>query len=100
MDGGWQGGHVHVGPCDVGDVLGLVDGDIVVLGDDVSSVTRDILTRMLAIGGELVTLVLGADAGLDLSDDLPNWLADRYPLTDVVVYEGGQPLWPIIMGVE
>ena len=89
-----------VGPCEVGDILGLVDGDIVVVGDDVSSVTRDILTRMLAIGGELVTLVLGADAGGDLSDDLPQWLAEGYPLTDVVVYDGGQPLWPIIMGVE
>jgi dihydroxyacetone kinase-like predicted kinase len=89
-----------VGPCEVGDILGLVDGDIVVVGDDVASVTRDILTRMLAIGGELVTLVLGADAGGDLSDDLPQWLAERYPLTDVVVYDGGQPLWPIIMGVE
>jgi dihydroxyacetone kinase-like predicted kinase len=84
----------------VGDILGLVDGDIVVVGSDVSSVTRDILTRMLAIGGELVTLVLGAEAGADLSEDLPEWLAERYPLTDVVVYGGGQPLWPIIMGVE
>jgi dihydroxyacetone kinase-like predicted kinase len=89
-----------VGPCDVGDILGLVDGDIVMVGDDVPSVTRDILTRMLAIGGELVTLVLGADAGPDLSESLPEWLAERYPLTDVVVYDGGQPLWPIIMGVE
>ncbi len=89
-----------VGPCDVGDILGLVDGDIVVVGDEVASVTRGILTRMLAIGGELVTLVLGADAGRDLSADLPEWLAERYPLTDVVVYDGGQPLWPIIMGVE
>ena len=89
-----------VGPCDVGDVLGLVDGDIVVVGGDVASATRDILTRMLAIGGELVTLVLGADAGRELSEDLPEWLAERYPLTDVVVHDGGQPLWPIIMGVE
>jgi len=89
-----------VGPCDVGDILGLVDGDIVVVGSDVGSVTRDILTRMLAIGGELVTLVLGVDADRDLSEDLPEWLAERYPLTEVVVYDGGQPLWPIIMGVE
>ena len=64
------------------------------------SVTRDILARMLAVGGELVTLVLGADAGSDLSEALPEWLEERYPLTDVVVYDGGQPLWPIIMGVE
>lgn len=89
-----------VGPCAEGDVLGLVDGDIVVVGSDIAVVARDILTRMLAIGGELVTLVLGAEAGPDLCDDLPAWLAEARPLADVVVYSGGQPLWPIIMGVE
>jgi DAK2 domain fusion protein YloV len=89
-----------VGPCEVGDILGLVDGDIVVVGSDIAVVARDILTRMLAIGGELVTLVLGAEAGADLRDDLPVWLAEARPLAEVVAYEGGQPLWPIIMGVE
>ena len=90
-----------VGPCDVGDILGLVDGDIVVVGSDVSSVTRDILTRMLAIGGELVTLVLGAEAGTDLSRGpaRSGWpSATRSPTSSC--YDGGQPLWPIIMGVE
>jgi dihydroxyacetone kinase-like predicted kinase len=89
-----------VGPCDVGDVLGLVDGDIVVIGSDVAIVAREILDRMLAIGGELVTLVLGVDATGDLREDLPAWLAEARPLTEVAVCEGGQPLWPIIMGVE
>ena len=88
------------GPCEEGDVLGLVDGDIVAVGDDVPAVARDILSRMLAVGGELVTLVLGADATSDLTDDLPDWLASAHPLTEVAVYDGGQPLWPIIMGVE
>jgi uncharacterized protein len=88
------------GPCAVGDVLGLVDGDIVLVGSSVPDATREILSRMLAIGGELVTLVLGADAGPDLRDGLPAWLADAYPLIEVAVHEGGQPLWPIIMGVE
>jgi uncharacterized protein len=89
-----------VGPCAEGDVLGLVDGDIVVVGQDIAAVAREILDRMLAIGGELVTVVLGADAGGDLSDDLPEWLSAAHPLIEVAVHDGGQPLWPIIMGVE
>lgn len=88
------------GPCAVGDVLGLVDGDIVVVGREVAEVAREILDRMLAIGGELVTLVLGADAGDDLRSGLPDWLAQVHPLAEVVVHDGGQPLWPLIMGVE
>jgi hypothetical protein len=72
-----------VGPCEIGDVLGLVDGDIVRVGAEVAEVARAILEGMLAIGGELVTLVPGADAGEDLRIDLPAWLAERFPLIDV-----------------
>jgi dihydroxyacetone kinase-like predicted kinase len=89
-----------VGPCQVGDILGLVGGDIVVIGSDIDVVTRDILERMLAIGGEMVTLVLGSDADDRLRLDLPSWLAAKFPVIDVIVYDGGQPLWPIIIGVE
>lgn len=89
-----------VGPCEVGDVLGLVDGDIVIVGADVAEVARDLLSGMLAIGGELVTLVTGRDADSALTDDIPDWLTERFPLVEVVIHDGGQPLWPMIMGVE
>jgi dihydroxyacetone kinase-like predicted kinase len=89
-----------VGPCTEGDVLGLVDGDIVIIGQDVSAVAREMLAGMLAIGGELVTFVWGQDADPTIVADLPEWVASRHPLVEVVVHDGGQPLWPIILGVE
>ena len=89
-----------VGPCQVGDILGLVNGDIVKVGSDVSDVARELLAGMLAVGGELVTLVLGAAADASLREDLPAWLGSTFPLAEVFVHEGGQPLWPIIIGVE
>lgn len=89
-----------VGPCRVGDVLGLVDGDIVLVGSDVTSVVRDMLTGMLAVGGELVTLLYGCDASADLRSELESWLDEAFPLAEVVAYDAGQPLWPLILGVE
>jgi DAK2 domain fusion protein YloV len=89
-----------VGPCEPGDVLGLVDGDIVAVGDDLATVARDLLARMLAVGGELVTLVPGIEATSDLREDLVEWVERTYPLVEVVAYDGGQPLWPLILGVE
>jgi len=89
-----------VGPCEVGDILGLVGGDIVIVGSDLGAVTRELLAGMLAVGGELVTLVLGEDADDDLRTGVPDWLVEHYPLVDVGVHDGGQPLWPMIMGVE
>jgi len=28
------------------------------------------------------------------------WIERTYPLVDVVSHDGGQPLWPLILGVE
>lgn len=88
------------GQCEIGDILGLVDGDIVAIGSSVDDVARELLAGMLAIGGELVTLVPGAEAADDQTAGLVEWLETGYPLVDVTVHAGGQPLWPFIMGVE
>ena len=50
------------GRCEVGDVLGLVDGDFVEIGDDVTEVAWRVTERLLGSGGELVTLVRGRSA--------------------------------------
>ena len=47
------------GPCEPGDVLGVVDGDFVVVGEDLDAVATDIVDRLIGGGGELVTLVAG-----------------------------------------
>ena len=89
-----------VGPCRVGDVLGLVDGDISIIGSDVATVSRDLLAGLLSVGGELVTLVFGAEADRAFIDDLGAWIAQTFPMVEVAPHEGGQPLWPLIIGVE
>ena len=89
-----------VGPCQIGDVLGLVDGDIVVLGKDVVTVIRELLRGMLVVGGELVTLVAGLEAGSEITDGIPEWVQHEFPLVEISSYDGGQPLWPLIIGVE
>jgi DAK2 domain fusion protein YloV len=88
------------GPCRVGDILGLVDGDISAVGEDAALVARELLNAMLAAGGELVTLVFGCDIDPPFGDELTGWLAAVHPMVEVVAYDGGQPLWPVIIGVE
>ncbi|GAA4865579.1 DAK2 domain-containing protein [Kitasatospora terrestris] len=88
------------GVCQAGDVLGLIDGDVVVIGDDIGDTAVTLLDRMLAGGGELVTLVLG--------DELPSGLTDRLlaharrtrPEVDTVAYPGGQEAALLLIGVE
>jgi len=88
------------GQCTAGDVLGLVEGDVVLIGQSVEAVSRELTDRLLVTGGELVTLIVGADAPAGLGEALERHLVATHPEVDVVVYDGGQPLYPLLLGVE
>ncbi len=89
------------GPCEPGDVLGVVEGDFAVVGQDLYEVATGILDRLLGAGGELVTIVAGADPGADeLAARCAEFVEAGHPHVDVVVYEGGQERYPLLMCVE
>ncbi|WP_330478745.1 DAK2 domain-containing protein [Streptomyces platensis] len=88
------------GVCQAGDVLGLIDGDVVVIGSDLTRIATAVLDRMLSAGGEMVTLVLGADAPDGLAERLERHVRARHLAVDTVVYEGGQHAAPLLIGVE
>jgi uncharacterized protein len=88
------------GRCEAGDVLALIEGEVNVIGADLRDTSVILLDRMLAAGGELVTLLVGASAPEDLGDFLAGHLAKRWPFAEVQVYPGGQPHYPLLIGVE
>jgi hypothetical protein len=88
------------GRCRPGDLLGLLDGEVSVIGDELAEVCRRLLDRMLGGGGELATLVLGADAPADLGATLEAHLAQVWPFVEVQCYGGGQPRYHLLVGVE
>ena len=87
------------GPCEPGDALGVIAGDFAVVGDELGAVALVVLDRLLAAGGELVTLVSGVEAG-DLAARATAWVEEFHPHVDVVVYDGGQERYPLLMSVE
>ncbi|MET8489563.1 DAK2 domain-containing protein [Streptomyces tendae] len=88
------------GICQAGDVLGLIDGDVAVIGADVSQVAATVLDRMLSAGGELVTLVLGDEAPESVADHLEARVREAYLAVDTVVYRGGRQGALLLVGVE
>ncbi|MFJ7415045.1 DAK2 domain-containing protein [Streptomyces sp. NPDC098077] len=88
------------GICQAGDILGLIDGDVAVIGADVPATARTVLDRMLAAGGELVTLVLGEDVPDSLAEALEDHVREGYLAVDTVVYRGGHQRAPLLIGVE
>ncbi|MFI8085579.1 DAK2 domain-containing protein [Kitasatospora sp. NPDC086009] len=88
------------GVCQAGDVLGLIDGDVVVIGAAPAEVGASVLDRMLGAGGELVTLILGDGADEELADRLVAHARHRRPEVDAVAFHGGQESAPLLIGVE
>ena len=88
------------GICRPGDTLGLIDGDVSVIGEDLTGVATRILDRMLSGGGELVTLIMGAGAPADLAGEVSDHLHAHRPDVEVAVYDGGQNRYPLLIGVE
>ncbi|QMU78940.1 DAK2 domain-containing protein [Streptacidiphilus sp. PB12-B1b] len=88
------------GVCQAGDVLGLIDGDVAVIGAVIGETAAVVLDRMLAAGGELVTLILGEGVPDTVADHLVAHVRRANPVVDTVVYRGDQASSPLLIGVE
>jgi len=88
------------GICQAGDVLGLIDGDVALIGTDVTATARTVLDRMLAAGGELVTIVLADEVPQTVAEHLESRVREAYLAVDTVVYRGGRQGALVLIGVE
>ncbi|MCW2722002.1 MAG: domain fusion protein YloV [Pseudonocardia sp.] len=89
-----------VGRCEPGDVLGVADGEVVLIAPDLAVGALWLAHRMLLAGGEIVTALLGQGADEDLGEGLAADLRRTHPEVDVVVHRGGQTDYPLVLGVE
>lgn len=95
-----------IGACDAGDVLGFADGEVMLIEPgpaDLAALDRaacGVVKRMLTMGGELITALLGADAPDELAMELEDFLRREHPETELVVYQGGQRDAVLVLGVE
>jgi DAK2 domain fusion protein YloV len=89
------------GQCMPGEVLGVVMGDVVEIGRTVPEVAWAVIERLLSTGGELLTIVSGAEVD---DEGIPERLAGRVraerPGVDVEVVAGGQLRYPLLLGLE
>jgi DAK2 domain fusion protein YloV len=89
-----------VGICTPGDILGMIDGEVVEIGRGLLAVSFNVLDRLLGVGAELITVVVGEDAPARAGDLIEAHVRTRAPLTDVAVYQGRVTDHPVIIGVE
>ncbi|GAA2067712.1 DAK2 domain-containing protein [Williamsia deligens] len=88
------------GTCEPGDLLGLIGVDVLVIGPDQVSAATALVDLMLGTGGELVTLLAGADIDDGVVEAVERHVASAHPGVEFSAYEAGQPGEVLQVGVE
>ncbi|MDQ1750268.1 MAG: fatty acid kinase [Pseudonocardiales bacterium] len=91
----------YVGRCQAGDVLGLIDGEVVEIGAEVAAVGISLVERLISAGAELVTVLAGSDpGGTEAAAVLASHVKAHHPLIELNAFAGGQPYFPLLIGAE
>lgn len=83
-----------------GDILGILNETIKVVGSEPCQVLFDLLETMVTDRDELVTVFVGRGIGDDQAGEVESWVAERYGFLDVEVRRGDQELYYFIVSVE
>ncbi|MFL0246989.1 DAK2 domain-containing protein [Candidatus Clostridium stratigraminis] len=83
-----------------GDILGLLEGKINVVGNDIYEVCENVLANMCDENSELITILYGAETDEAKVSELVSKLEEKYPDKDIQSYNGMQPLYYFIVSVE
>ena len=83
-----------------GDILGMWDGDIAVVGKDPFDVLLRLLEKMVGPSDEVITIFFGCGLMEDEVLAHTGSLGGRFGQREIEVREGGQPLYYFIVSVE
>jgi len=83
-----------------GGFVGILGDQVVVSNRDALATTRELVARLLAAGGELVTVLLGQDAPEGFAEVLTEQLRAAHPKVETMCYAGDVPQRVLLVGVE
>jgi dihydroxyacetone kinase-like predicted kinase len=88
------------GTCEVGDVLGMIGSDVLVIAPDQTGAATALVDLMLATGGEMVTVMAGSGVDDAALDALAEQMRRSYAGVELAIYRTGQPDQLLQVGVE
>ena len=91
----YEGREIHQG-----DIMGMIDNKLSVLGSQVHQVGLDIAEKMVGEDTDLITIYYGSDVAEEDAQKLCDALAEVYDDCDVELQYGGQPLYYYLIAVE
>ncbi|OBH80898.1 dihydroxyacetone kinase [Mycobacterium scrofulaceum] len=93
------------GRCQPGDGLGIAGDEVLIVAADAVAAAIGLLDLLLASGGDLVTVLVGAgveseDDAAAVGDILQKHMHDHHPGTELVTYRTGHRGDALLIGVE
>jgi fatty acid kinase len=83
-----------------GDFIGLLNGNLVIAGQDRAYVIRETLQRMNIERYEIVTLYFGEGVNRQQAEDTARSIKEKYSHLEIEVVDGGQPHYAYILSAE
>ncbi|MDZ4277826.1 MAG: DAK2 domain-containing protein, partial [Dehalococcoidia bacterium] len=85
---------------EAGQAIGLADGSVQVVEDDVSTAVERLVDELSSPGASLLTLYSGEDVRDEDAEALADALRKRHSSLEVELVRGGQPHYPYILSLE
>jgi len=82
------------------EILGVSDGNIVSVGDDLHDITMKTVKTAIDEDTEIVTIYFGKDVEEEVANNLASEIEELLEFGDVEVYYGGQPLYYYLISIE
>lgn len=92
-----QNGDFHIR---AGQFMGIVEGDIAYVDDDLEKVILNTLKQVIINQDELVTLYYGEEVTEEQAEVILQKISQIYPDTDFELHFGGQPLYYYLISIE
>jgi len=83
-----------------GDYLCIYNGEIELVEHDLKSAARSLVDHMLKDGGDIVSIFHGEGATAQDAEELGAYVSEKYPSTELEIYNGGQPIYGFVLSVE
>lgn len=83
-----------------GTIIGLTEGDITHTGTDPLQVLKELFASVTDEDSEILSVFYGEDVTAETAEALKEELEELYPDCDIVMHNGGQPLYYYIISVE
>ncbi len=83
-----------------GNIMGIGDKTILSVGNDIKTTTIELIESLVDDESELISLYYGAEVTEEDANEIADQITTKYPMIDIEVHMGGQPIYYYVLSVE